>query len=141
MLKSAIEKKSSYVNPANNVTFQGRLGRDPEMSFTPGGKAITKFSIAVNQGEKKDAMWLDVVCWERLAEEVNGAVAKGNKVEVRGRLVQDSWKDKDSGKPRRGFNVVATDVTILQQEERSSGTSSGFSKSDDALGDLDEHPF
>ena len=126
----------------NKVAFTGRFGRDPEMHFTPSGKACTKFSIAVNQGKNKDAMWLNVVCWEELAEQVNTHTVKGTEVEIRGRLTQDTWKDRNTGDTRRGFTVVAMEVTILRDGRSGDDFDEKASHmSDDALEDLDEHPF
>src|SRR6266567_6289765 len=103
MQKTAEKTTSTKAMPIwNKVVFTGRLGRDPEMNYTPSGKAVTKFSLAVDQGKQKDAMWLDVISWEDLAEQVNHETAKGAQVEVRGRLAQESWKDKE-GKTRRAF--------------------------------------
>ncbi len=132
--------KAAPTNIYNKVAFTGRLGRDPEMNYTPGGKAKTTFSIAVFQGKEKDAMWLDIVTWEELAEQVNNDTMKGTEVEVRGRLTQDTWKDKTTGSPRKAFKVVASEVTVLRKGKE--GDNSGFADDDnDALGDLDEHPF
>jgi len=116
----------------NKVAFTGNLGRDPEMNYTPTGKAVTKFSIAVSQGKDKEAMWLDITCWQDLAEEVATQAAKGTHVEVRGRLTQESWKDKE-GKTRRAFKVVADKVVILHSTKADVESTPS---SDDL-----EHPF
>ena len=50
----------------NQVTVIGRLGRDPEMNYTPTGKPTTKFSLAVDQGTEQKPMWLNIVCWNEL---------------------------------------------------------------------------
>lgn len=63
----------------NRLEAIGDVGRDPEMSYNPQGKAVTKFSLAVNnrrgsaEGERwpEDTVWLDVIAWERLAETCN----------------------------------------------------------------------
>jgi single-strand DNA-binding protein len=60
----------------NKIMLIGNLGRDPEMTYTPDGKAITKFSVAVSRrfndrqtGEKREeTTWFYVVAFERLAE-------------------------------------------------------------------------
>src|SRR5260370_40210888 len=78
----------------NEVIFMGRSGKDPEMNYTPKGKALTKFSLAIDQGKSKDAMWLTVTSWEALAEQVNVTVNKGDLVEVRGRLSVNKYNDR-----------------------------------------------
>ncbi len=121
----------------NKVAFTGNLGRDPEMNYTPTGKAVTKFSIAVSQGKDKDKdpMWLDITCWQDLAEEVFTQAAKGTQVEVRGRLTQESWKDKE-GKTRRAFKVVADTVLILHSTKADKGDKLDTPPVDDPA-----HPF
>lgn len=137
-------KKAGSQSIWNKVAFTGRLGRDPEMSYTPRGKACTKFSIAVNQGKDKEAMWLNVVSWEELAEQINLQAIKGTEVEIRGRLTQDTWKDKKTGETRRGFNVVVNEVTILRDGKRGDDFDKDEEESGtplDDLGDLDDYPF
>ena len=144
MQKTATRTASKTSNGTiwNKVAFTGRLGRDPEMHFSPQGKAITTFSLAVNQGKNKDAMWLDIVAWEEIAEHVNSDAMKGTEVEVRGRLTQDSWLDKTTQQKRKAFKVVASEVTIVRNgKEDDERNASGFADDNDALGDLDEHPF
>jgi single-strand DNA-binding protein len=130
----------------NKVTFTGNLGRDPEMSFTPKGNAVTKFSLAVGQGKDRPSMWLDVEAWKELAEKCNVKLSKGARVEIDGRLAQESWEDKDSGKKRYRYKVVAQHVRLLKRSEGKAA--SGFvdeseqeSDTNDPLGDLDDHPF
>jgi len=125
----------------NKVAFTGRLGRDPEMHYSPQGKAITQFSIAVNQGKTKDAMWLDIVAWEGMAEHVNTDAMKGTEVQVIGRLTQESWTDKNTQQKRKAFKVVASEVTILRNGKEDEGNESGLADDNDPLGELDEHPF
>ena len=144
--KTPEKKATRRANPpsiSNKVAFTGRLGRDPEMSYTPGGKTVTRFSIAVWQGKDKEAMWLDIVAWEEVAEHVSNDATKGTEVEVQGRLTQDSWEDKTTKQKRKAFKVVASEVTILRKGKE--GDESGFADDEDegpdALGDLDKHPF
>jgi len=61
----------------NQCQFIGRLGKDPEMSYTPNAKAVTKFSLAVDQGKHQDTLWLNVVCWNELAGRMNEYLSKG----------------------------------------------------------------
>ena len=123
----------------NKVTFIGRLGQDPEMSYTPNGTAVTKFSIAVNQGKDQKPMWLNIVCWDKLAERANTFTRKGAEVLVDGKLKTRSYTDKQNIE-RMAFDIVAHDVQVFGSKPKEESTS-GFAGSDDALGDLDEHPF
>ena len=98
----------------NQVILMGRLTRDPEQRTTTGGKTIASFSIAVDRGGESDqADFFDITAWEKLGELVVQYLAKGRRVLVQGRLRQDSWDDKETGKKRSRVEVTATDVTFL----------------------------
>lgn len=98
----------------NQVILMGRLTRDPEVRTTTTGKTITSFSIAVDRGGQDDqADFFDVTAWEKLGELVSQYLSKGRRCLVQGRLRQDSWDDKETGKKRSKVEVVATDVTFL----------------------------
>jgi len=98
----------------NQVILMGRLTRDPEQRTTTSGKTIASFSIAVDRGGDSDqADFFDVTAWEKLGELVVQYLAKGRRVLVQGRLRQDSWDDKETGKKRSRVEVTATDVTFL----------------------------
>jgi single-strand DNA-binding protein len=98
----------------NQVILMGRLTRDPEMRTTTTGKTIASFSLAVDRGGQDDqADFFEVTAWEKLGELVNQYLSKGRRCLVQGRLRQDSWDDKETGKKRSKVEVVATDVTFL----------------------------
>ncbi|MFQ5341672.1 MAG: single-stranded DNA-binding protein [Anaerolineae bacterium] len=105
----------------NKVMLIGRLGRDPEMRYTPTGKPVTSFSIATNRtwvtadGERREATeWFNVVAWRELAEICHQYLAKGSKVYVEGRLQTRSWESQDGQKHYR-TEVVADEMIILDQ--------------------------
>lgn len=136
----------------NQVILMGRLTRDPEMRTTSTGKTIASFSIAVDRGGQDDATdFFDVTAWEKLGELVNQYLSKGRRCLVQGRLRQDSWDDKESGKKRSKVEVVATDVTFLDGPagEGNTGGSSNYpsnagasKKSDDVvIEDIDDKPI
>lgn len=139
----------------NQVILMGRLTRDPEVRTTTTGKTITSFSIAVDRGGQEDAAdFFDVTAWEKLGELVSQYLSKGRRCLVQGRLRQDSWDDKETGKKRSKVEVVATDVTFLDGPSGDNGGgSSNFSnnsgsqtqskkKSDDVvIEDIDDKPI
>lgn len=136
----------------NQVILMGRLTRDPEQRTTSTGKTIANFSIAVDRGGQDDAAdFFDVTAWEKLGELVVQYLSKGRRVLVQGRLRQDSWDDKETGKKRSRVEVVATDVTFLDGPSGDSGASSSSSsdtssskskKSDDVvIEDIDDKPI
>ena len=69
----------------------GNLGRDPEMRYTPDGKAVTTFSVAASRryGEKEETAWFRVSVWGKQAESCNQYLQKGSKVLVEGRLTAE----------------------------------------------------
>lgn len=134
----------------NQVILMGRLTRDPETRTTSTGKSIASFSIAVDRGGQEDAAdFFDVTAWEKLGELVSQYLSKGRRCLVQGRLRQDSWEDKETGKKRSRIEVVATDVTFLDGPGEGSGDAprggsggGGGRKSDDVvIEDIDNKPI
>lgn len=136
----------------NQVILMGRLTRDPEQRTTTTGKTIASFSIAVDRaGQDDSADFFDITAWEKLGELVIQYLAKGRRVLVQGRLRQDSWEDKESGKKRSKIEVTATDVTFLDgpsdgagsnQSTSSASSNSSSQKTDDVvIEDIDDKPI
>src|SRR2546421_1580386 len=101
----------------NQCSFIGRLGKDPEMSYTPNAKAVTKFSLAVDQGKNQDTLWLTVICWDTLAERMNEYLSKGQLVFVQGRLVMRPYVDKNQVK-RVAIEIVASTIQMLEKSTK-----------------------
>jgi single-strand DNA-binding protein len=123
----------------NQVQFIGRLGRDPDLQVTPEGKPVVKFSLAVDQGKDaqgrdKEAMWLNVVAWEKLAEIVEKYAYKGMQVFVQGKLVIRSYEDKQ-GVKRQAVDIVANVVQILDKKPTGNGKPGEASDDDPFLPD------
>ncbi|RLA96355.1 MAG: single-stranded DNA-binding protein, partial [Deltaproteobacteria bacterium] len=78
----------------NQVSIIGRLGQDPELRYTPSGKAVARMSVAVNEryGENEKTYWFPVICWNGLGETVSQYLHKGSKVAVSGRLTTRSYE-------------------------------------------------
>lgn len=134
----------------NQVILMGRLTRDPEQRTTTTGKTIASFSIAVDRGGQDDAAdFFDVTAWEKLGDLVMQYLGKGRRVLVQGRLRQDSWDDKETGKKRSRVEVTATDVTFLDGPNSDSGSEGesatprkATNKSDDVvIEDIDDKPI
>lgn len=111
----------------NQVILMGRLTRDPEQRTTTSGKVVVSFSLAVDRaGQDDQADFFDITAWEKLGELVMQYLAKGRRVLVQGRLRQDSWDDKETGKKRSRVEVTATDVTFLDgPSDGSAGSGTG----------------
>lgn len=134
----------------NQVMLMGRLTRDPETRTTPSGKTVTSFSLAVDRGTQDDqADFFDVTAWEKTGELVAQYLSKGRRCLVQGRLRQDSWDDKESGKKRSKVEVVAFDVTFLDgpngdggsAPSASSDSSSKNNNKDVVIEDIDDKPI
>lgn len=101
----------------NKVILVGNLTRDPETRYTQIGKAVTNFSIAVNEGwgDNKKTTFVPIVVWDKLAETCANNLEKGRRVLVEGRL-QISEYEKD-GQKRRSTDVVAQNVEFLDSKK------------------------
>jgi single-strand DNA-binding protein len=105
----------------------GNLTRDPEIRYVDGGgKAVTKFALAVNRKTKggDETMFIDIVAWDRLGEICNQYLKKGMSALVEGRLVIRKYDDKDGNK-RTAVEVVASDMQMLDSKGRGNGESGG----------------
>ncbi len=116
------------------IVIVGRLGRDPEMRFTPAGQAVTSFSVATDrqysdQSGKpvKETVWFRVTAWSKLAETCNQYLQKGKMVLVEGRLSVDPktggpriWTAQD-GTTRASYEIVASTVKFLSGKAEGTG--------------------
>lgn len=132
----------------NQVILLGRLTRDPEARTTPSGKSVVSFGLAVDRGTQDGgADFFDITAWEKLGDLVSQYLSKGRRVLVQGRLRQDSWDDKETGKKRSRINITATDVTFLdgagsQDGSTNNQTNQANTKSDDVvIEDIDDKPI
>ncbi len=108
----------------NKVQIIGNLGRDPEMRYTPNGKPVTSFTVAVSrswvkpEGERTEKTeWFNVVAWDRLAEICGQHLAKGSLVYVEGRLETRSW-EAENGQKHFRTEIVANEMIILERRGR-----------------------
>lgn len=132
----------------NQVILMGRLTRDPEQRTTTTGKTIASFSIAVDRaGQDDQADFFDITAWEKLGDLAVQYLNKGRRVLVQGRLRQDSWDDKETGKKRSRVEVTATDITFLDgpagdNQGGAPRTDSSSNKSKDVvIEDIDDKPI
>ena len=116
----------------NKVMIIGRLGRDPEMRYTPNGRPVSAFSVAVNRswtagdGDKREETeWFNVVAWGNLAEICKQHLHKGQTVYVEGRLQTRGWEDQE-GKKHYRTEIVANEMIMLSDRR----------ESDDQIGEI-----
>jgi single-strand DNA-binding protein len=105
----------------NKVIIIGNVGTDPEMRFTPNGNPVTSFRIATSrtyttpEGERKqETEWFDVVTWNRLAENCNQFLTKGQRAYIEGRLRTRSWEGQDGQRHSR-IEIIANRVLFLDR--------------------------
>ena len=102
----------------NSVNLIGRLVQDPELRYTPaGGVAVANFTLAVdrpflNQKGEREADFIRIVTWRKLAESCARNLTKGRQVAVEGRLQIRSYDDRE-GIRRIAAEVVARSVHFL----------------------------
>ena len=107
------------MNDINAVTLTGRLTKDAELKYTPGGLAIAELSLAVNERRKKGDEWVDeasffdVTLFGRSAEALQQYLVKGKQIGVEGKLNQDRWQDKETGQNRSKVKILARDITLM----------------------------
>lgn len=123
----------------NTSVVTGRLGRDPESRYTNTQKLVVSFSLACN-GYKKDSVdWLDCIAWEKTGEIIAKYCKKGDQLTIRGRLNQQTWKDKDGGN-RSKIVIVADHIQLMgakpemkNQDNPGASTYDGPELSDDDI--------
>jgi single-strand DNA-binding protein len=105
----------------NRVQLIGRLGKDPDSKFTPTGKKVTHFSLAVSnrwkskEGDAKEyTEWVNVEAWGRLGEICQEYLKKGSLVFLEGRLKTDKYED--NGENRYFTKVVAVTMQMLDRK-------------------------
>ena len=105
----------------NRVQLIGYLGKDPESKFTPTGKKVTQFSVAISnrwkskEGDSKEyTEWVNIEAWGRLGEVCNEYLKKGSLVFVEGRLKTDRYEDK--GETRYFTKIVALAMQMLDRK-------------------------
>lgn len=98
----------------NRVEIIGNVGGEPELRFTPSGKPVCSFTVAVNSkfGEQDTTEWFYIVAWNKLAETCNQYLGKGQQVFVDGRLQTKNWDDAD-GKKHYRTELIANKVLFL----------------------------
>lgn len=135
------------------VQIIGNLGRDPEMRYTPNGRPVTEFSVAVNQSTKNQQTnewveatdWFRVTVWGDRAERTAESLRKGNRVFVEGRFRTREYDARD-GQKRISLEITADSVVSIDTQASSSTPVAGFGegRSVDRPShpvDLDDLPF
>jgi len=110
------------------VMIIGNLGADPEMRYTPSGRPVTQFNVAVNQSTKNQQTgewveatdWFRVSVWGDRAERAAENLRKGNKVFVEGRFKTREFEGRD-GQKRTSLELTADSLVNLEKRNREDG--------------------
>ncbi|MBU0507742.1 single-stranded DNA-binding protein [bacterium] len=104
----------------NRVILVGRLGKDPEIKYTPSGMALATFSLATDESRKDSegnrqqiTEWHNIVLWGKQAEIAGEFLRKGKLIYVEGRLQTRSWDDAQSGEKRYRTEVQGNRFVML----------------------------
>ena len=134
----------------NKVMVIGHLGRDPEMRYTPSGRPVTTFTVAVSRswntadGERRsETEWFNIVAWGNLAEICKQYLHKGQQVYIEGRLQTRQWEDKE-GQKHKNVEVVANEMMMLGDRRENNKATENSNDEDDLsepMADDDEFPF
>jgi single-strand DNA-binding protein len=121
----------------NRVMLAGRLTRDPELRYTPGGAAVCKMGLAADRRyrtkdgqQREEVLFINVTAWAKTAEYCGENLKKGRPVLVEGELRSNEWEDKNTGQKRTMIEVSATRIQTLDWGDRQGGGPSGGSRSE-----------
>ncbi len=119
----------------NKMMIIGNLGADPELRYTPSGKAVTNLRVAVNSNRRgpdgewvEETLWLRVEVWDQAAERAAEQFRKGNKVYAEGELRAREYEGND-GQKRTSLELRFARVINLERRSRDEGGAEGGSGS------------
>ena len=122
----------------NKMMIIGNLGADPELRYTPSGKAVTDLRVAVNDNRKgpdgewiEETLWFRVSVWEQAAERLAEQLRKGNKIYAEGQLRAREYEARD-GQRRTSLELAFARVVNLERRAREEG---GGGAGDGSYGD------
>ena len=109
----------------NKVILLGNLAKDPDLRFTHSSQAIAKFTLATNRRymqngrEMNETCFVDITVWGKQAENCKQYLVKGSSALIEGRLVQETWEDRNGGGKRSKIAVVAEKVQFVGSRDNS----------------------
>ena len=114
----------------NVVAIMGRLVADPELRTTPAGQSVCSFRIAcdrsyVQQGQQRQADFIDIVAWRQQADFVCRYFQKGSMIAVEGSLQTRQYQDKQGSK-RTAVEVVANNISFAGAKRQDSQSAPSY---------------
>lgn len=108
----------------NLVVLTGRLTADPELRYTTSNVPVTSFKIAVDRnfksGEEREADFISIVAWRQTAEFVSKYFQKGSLIGIEGSIQTRKYQEKETGKNRTAFEVIANNVQFVESKKAAS---------------------
>lgn len=114
----------------NNVVLIGRLTKDPDITYTPSGTAVCKFTLAIGRQGSDGTDFIRIVTWNKVAENCNKYLAKGSQVGIQGRIQTGSYKNSD-GQTVYTTDVIANNVEFLSKSQGRSDNKPKYEEIDD----------
>ncbi len=103
----------------NKVILVGRLGKDPEVKYTPSGAPVAKFTLATDESfkdrngeQQKKTEWHNIVAWNKLAEICGEYLTKGKLVYIEGSIRSHQYEDSQGNK-KTAYEIVARNMQML----------------------------
>lgn len=116
-LMAILFRTENNMNDLNRATIIGTMATDPELRMA-GTKPVCNFRLAVNRYTKEGnkAEYINVVCWDKLAENISTYLSKGSRIYAEGRLQTREWDAKD-GQKKTTTEIVASEVIFLDKKD------------------------
>ena len=114
-------------NDHNSLSIKGRLTKDPELRYTQGGTAVASFGLANNyttgkdQSRKDCVSFFNCVAWGKTGENIAQYFKKGNRILIKGKIQQRSWKDQNGG-DRSTVEIVVESFDFLDYKDDKAGS-------------------
>jgi single-strand DNA-binding protein len=105
----------------NRFVGAGHLVRDPELRYTPNGKAVANVALAINErytvdgDERSTVSFIDVTVFGKPAENLKNLTSKGTEILVEGALKQETWQDKATGQNRSKIVINCSNWQFTQR--------------------------
>lgn len=118
----------------NRIIITGRLGKDPELKTGASGNEYCQFSVAVDrgytkEGEEKKTDWFRCTAFGQTAAFIEKYFKKGDGIEIQGRMENDPFEDKDTGKKRDSWQVMVEPRGVEFPKAKRSGEATGANSS------------
>ena len=146
--KEKMKMSDLRIPDLNRITVAGRLTRDPELRYTPSGKAVCKFSVAHSrrwrnaQGEQQEAAtFLDCAAWDKLAESIAERLRKGRPVIVEGEIQQENWTDKTTQRPRSTRVIRVSRCHEIDWASKDAPPAQAATRTEEPQPEQDDIPF